>query len=161
MSLKRPRDRGLAIVELAIVLPLFMVILFAIFDFGMYFFVKHTVQYATREGMRVALVGKRLPDDSGDLMSREDTVISTIREKASFAVDASALSVYVYPVAVDYGDPGDWDDAEPDAGAPGIYMRVRSRYLYTFITPIIGAFFPGGQALVEAQGTYRNELFDA
>jgi hypothetical protein len=40
-------------------------------------------------------------------------------------------------------------------------MRVKTRYTYRFITPFINTFFPGGEATIEAQGTYRNELFDA
>ena len=52
--------RGATAVEFALVLPLFVLLLFGIIDFGRYFFVQHTVQFATREGTRLALVGGTL-----------------------------------------------------------------------------------------------------
>jgi len=129
-------------------------------DFGRYFFVQHTLQFATREGMRLALVGRRLPGQNGQPMSREASIIQTIRENASVAMDTEALSVYIFPVASDYGDPGNWEQEPPNAGDPGVYMRVRTRYLFQFLTPLISTLFPEGRAVIEAQGTYRNELFD-
>ena len=37
-------------------------------------------------------------------------------------------------------------------------MRVRSRVIHTFFTPLIGAFFPNGTMMtIQAEGTYRNE----
>jgi hypothetical protein len=54
-----------------------------------------------------------------------------------------------------------WDapNAQPDAGNPGAYMRVRTRYTYTFFTPLIGNFFTGAARTIKAEATYRNELF--
>jgi hypothetical protein len=162
MLIRRARnDRGTTIVEFALVLPIFFLLVLGIFDFGRYFFVDHTLQYATREGMRLALVGRKLNDQQGHPMTREASIIKTIKDNASLAVDPSdpSLSIYIYPVATGYGDPTGWDTSQPNAGDPGSYMRVRTRYTYEFMTPLIGAFF-GGKILVETQGTYRNELFD-
>ena len=154
-------DKGATAVEFALVLPIFLLLIFGIIDFGWYFFVEHTLQYATREGMRLALVGKTLKDGNGNPMSREDSIKKTIRDNA-LAVDSSSLSIYIYPVNSDYTDPLNWKDPNtlPNAGGAGQYMRVRTQYTYTFMMPFIGAFFPGGTIIVEAQGTYRNELFD-
>jgi len=160
MVRSRPRNRGSTLVEFCLVLPVFLLLIFGILDFGRFYFVQHTIQFATREGMRVALVGRRLLGENSNPMSREDSIIRTIRENASTAINPSSLSVYIYPVSTDYGDPAGWDKGGPNAGNPGVYMRVRSRYTYDFLTPLIGAFFTNG-ILVEAQGTYRNELFDA
>jgi hypothetical protein len=164
MLLRRDRnDRGTTIVEFALVLPIFFLLVLGIFDFGRYFFVDHTLQYATREGMRLALVGRTLTDGNGNPMSREASIIQTIKDKASLAVDPSSLSIYIFQIGSDYQDPGNWKTFVGDganAGGPGSYMRVRTRYTCEFMTPLIGAFFTGGNILVEAQGTYRNELFD-
>ena len=43
------RHPGFTIVEFALVLPLFLILLAAIIDFGILFFVQHTLQFATRE----------------------------------------------------------------------------------------------------------------
>ena len=55
----RSHERGGALVEFALVLPAFFVMMLSIMDFGLYFFVQHTLQFATREGARLALVGAR------------------------------------------------------------------------------------------------------
>ena len=46
--------------EFALTLPVFFILVIGIIEFGWYFFVQHTLQYATREGMRLALVGRTL-----------------------------------------------------------------------------------------------------
>jgi hypothetical protein len=46
-----------------------------------------------------------------------------------------------------------------DAGTAGRYIRVRTSYVYTFFTPLIGRFFPLGQRTIVAEATYRNENF--
>jgi hypothetical protein len=160
MLRKTCNKKGATIVEFAMVLPLFLLFVFGIVDFGMYFFVEHTVQYATREGMRLALVGGTLQDAKGNPMSRVDSIIQTIKDHASLAVDPSRLSIYIYPIGNNYQDPQNWNTLAPDAGDPGSYMRVKTDYTYSFLTPLIGVFFTGGKIRVEAQGTYRNELFD-
>ncbi len=173
MLIRRARNnKGTTVVEFALVLPIFLLLVLGIFDFGRYFFVEHTLQYATREGMRLALVGRRL-DDGGNPMTREASIIKTIKDNASLAVDPSdpSLSIYIFQIDSNnnYQDPGNWQsfknnpkpgDPGPNAGIQGSYMRVKTRYTYNFLTPLIGAFFNGGNTLVEAQGTYRNELFD-
>ena len=161
MLIRRTRDdKGTTVVEFALVLPIFLLLVFGIFDFGRYFFVEHTLQYATREGMRLALVGRTLTDEHGNPMSREASIIKTIKDNASMAVDPSTLSIYIFQIGSDYTDPANWQNQPPNAGNPGSYMRVKTRYTYEFMTPLIGAFFTGGKSPVEAQGTYRNELFD-
>ena len=78
--------KGSSAVEFALTLPVFIILVIGIIEFGWYFFVQHTLQYATREGMRLALVGRTLTDGSGNPMTREASIIQTIKEKASLAV---------------------------------------------------------------------------
>jgi len=150
--------RGATLIEFAIVLLLLLLLIFAIVEFGRYFFVQHSLQFATREGVRLALVGRTLSDPSGNPLSREASIVKMITDKAAMAVRASDLQISIYPISADYTDPANWQNVQ-DAGEPGSYMRVRTRYYFTFTTPVIGAFAPGGRLLVEAQATYRNELF--
>jgi hypothetical protein len=157
---RRSKSRGASAVELALVLPLFLLAIFGILDFGRYFFDVHTLQFATRQGARLALVGGRLTDAGGNVMTREASIVETIRKRAAVAVDTTRLSIYIFPVGSDYSDPGGWEGSPPNAGQPGAYMRVRTRYNFRFLTPLISQLFSGGQLLIEAQGTYRNELFD-
>jgi len=152
-------SKGGTIVEFALTLLVFITLLVAIIEFGWLFFIQHTLQYATREGTRLALVGRTINDPSGNPMTRVDSIVRTIRDAASLAVSPDAVLVAVYPVSTTFGDPSNWQDLQ-DAGEPGDYMRVRTRVVHTFFTPLIGGFFPGGQITLQAEGTYRNELFD-
>jgi len=152
-------DRGASAVEFALTLPIFIILFIGIIEFGWYFFVQHTIQYATREGMRLALVGRTLPDPGGNPMTREASIIQTIRNNAALAVNPTTVLVSIYPVNANFTDPNGWE-TQQDAGDPGEYMRVRSRYVHTFFTPLVGGFFSGGRITIQAEGTYRNELFE-
>ncbi|HNS53479.1 MAG TPA: pilus assembly protein [Syntrophales bacterium] len=151
-------SRGSTIVEFAIALLVFIILVVGIIEFGWLFFIQHTLQYATREGTRLALVGGDIDGPSGP-MTRVDSIVRTIREKASLAASPDALLISIYPVNAAFGDPANWENIQ-DAGEPGDYMRVRTRVVHTFFTPLIGSFFPEGRITLQAEGTYRNELFD-
>lgn len=152
--------KGVAVVEMALVLPIFFFVVLATIDFGWYFYVEHTIQAATREGTRLALVGVRLkdPTDPNKYLTREASIIKTIKDLASLAVKTDALQISIYPVGSGYTDPDKWETTV-NAGVGGDYMRVRTRYTYNFITPFIGDFFTGGRSEIEAMSLYRNELF--
>jgi Flp pilus assembly protein TadG len=153
--------KGTTIVEFAMVFPLLMLLMFGVMDFGFYFFVQHSLQFATREGVRLALVGRTIanPDGSGNQLSRVASIVQTIRNKAAVAVRPADVSVSVFPVDATFVDPSGWQTTQ-DAGLPGSYMRVRARYTYQFITPLVGAFVPGRSKVIQVQATYRNELFN-
>jgi Flp pilus assembly protein TadG len=153
------RGKGSTIVEFALVLPLLLLLIFGVMDFGFYFFVQHSLQFATREGVRLALVGRTINDSSGNPMTRVASIIQTIQSKASVAVKPADVSVSIFPVDATFADPSGWQTTQ-DAGLPGSYMRVRARYTYRFITPLIGALVPGRSKVIEVQATYRNELFN-
>jgi hypothetical protein len=59
----RPRSLGQAVTEFAIVVPVFLIILTAILEFGMVFNHHLTLEYATREGART---GAALSDGGGN-----------------------------------------------------------------------------------------------
>ncbi len=50
------RARAVAAVEFAVVLPLLLIILFGIIEYGYVFMVRQTVQHAAREGCRLAVL---------------------------------------------------------------------------------------------------------
>jgi hypothetical protein len=52
----RPKSRGQALVELAIVLPVFLVLLMGIFDLGRVIWARNSLENAAREGARYAIV---------------------------------------------------------------------------------------------------------
>jgi hypothetical protein len=148
-------NRGNTAVEFALTLPVFMLLIVGIIEFGWLFFMQHTLQHATREGTRLALVGGQI-SAGGNLLSREESILRTIREKAPSAMNLNELQIAIYPVSDTYGDPTGWSNTL-DAGTSGQFMRVRTMYNHTFITPMIRVFFTGGDMLIQAESTYRNE----
>ncbi len=106
-------DRGNTAVEFALTLPIFIILFIGIIEFGWYFFVQHTIQYATREGMRLALVGRTIADPSnpGNNLSREASIIQTIKDNAMLPVIRNGVLVSIYPVSTGYTDPTGWETA--------------------------------------------------
>ncbi len=51
----RPSRRGNAVLETALVLPILLALSFGLVEFGYFFYVKHNLQGAAREGARVAI----------------------------------------------------------------------------------------------------------
>jgi hypothetical protein len=149
--------KGGTAVEFAIALPLFIMLVVCIIEFGWYFFVQHTLQYATREGMRLALVGRTLTDPSGNPMTRVESIIRTIKEQASLAVKPEAVMISIFPVKDDFIDPPGWETMQ-DAGDSGDFMRVKARYDHKVFTPLIPHYFKADHFWIVAEGTYRNEI---
>jgi Flp pilus assembly protein TadG len=85
MMLKRLRNcRGAAALEFAIVVPVFLLLVFAIIDFGWYFFVQHTIQLATSEGARL-----------GAVREADGVIIQEIKDRASIAVKPEDLDIAI------------------------------------------------------------------
>jgi Flp pilus assembly protein TadG len=101
------RDRGAAAVEFALLLPLLMLLICGIVDFGRALNAQITLTQAAREGARLEALG-------------QPNVVS--RTQAA----ATGLS----PVAVTVGT------ACPTNAGPGVNAVVNTSYSYSFITPI-------------------------
>ncbi len=153
-------NRGQSTIEMAMLLLPFLLLVLGVVEFGWFFLHQHTLQYATREGMRLALVGEQLQGPHGAL-TREASIIETVKEHASQVMDPTHLKVWIFQVTRNYEDPDDWETQLPVAGEPGQYMRVRVRHNHQFVTELIAGFFPSKASFpMWAEGTYRNELFD-
>lgn len=81
---KENGERGQSLVEFALIVPLFLLLVFAIVDFGMGFYSWITVTNAAREGARVGVVGadsatitQRVNDTAGSLAGPNLTVTVT------------------------------------------------------------------------------------
>lgn len=109
---KAKSERGQAMVEFALVLPIFLLVVFAIVDFGMGFHAWITVSNSSREGARIGVVG-----------ANAATVEARVRDTASSLKDDANLAVTVTN-AVDQG------------GDPGESVKVDVDYNYQLITPL-------------------------
>jgi Flp pilus assembly protein TadG len=99
-----PRDRGAAAVEFALVLPVLLLILFAIIDFGRLLNAQITLSQAAREGARLGALGVA----PATVVSRTQAAMGTITPvvtvntgtacpaNAGASVDAVVIVSYVF-----------------------------------------------------------------
>ena len=66
----RPRSRGQALVEVAIILPVFLLMLMILFDFGRVIYAQHTITQDAREAVRRGVVSTRGPRQRRGLPDR-------------------------------------------------------------------------------------------
>ena len=110
--------KGQSLVETALVIPILLLILTGIIDFGMLFNNYLVVSNASREGARSAAIGST------------DAQINTVVNNVASTLDPAKLTVNITP--------------DQTAGrSTGSSVVVTVQYKYSMITPIIGAILPG------------------
>ena len=118
------RSRGQGLVEFALVLPIFVLILVALFDLGRAVFAYNTLTNAAREGARHAIVNQDIP-----------TIVERAKgQTAIIELDDPSVSVAFYQMQQN-GDP-DLDN-ECDLVAVGCLAVVEFEATYRPMTPII------------------------
>ena len=77
MRVAAPRDathpgqqRGMAVVELALVLPIFLLVVFMIAEFGIIFYNKAVITNASREGARLGIVLRATKPSDNEIQSK-------------------------------------------------------------------------------------------
>jgi Flp pilus assembly protein TadG len=162
------RERGQGLVEMALVLPIFLLVLFGIFDVGRAVYVNSTLSQAAREGARLAAVqagwvGRDTDDDPACNQTTPGARVcpATLGALKANVVDAvNRMTVSVGPLSGVYfscnegtiADPapaGDWtevsggngcdDGVGASLGATGELVSVRVEHTYQAITPIVGS----------------------
>ena len=134
MKLRRIQkaSKGQSLVEFAMVLPLLVILIFGIIDFGMGLRSYISLTNATREGARFAAVGNVAGAYPANCDGATNT---TVIGRVCVAIDGLDLTA-LDDVSVTY----------PDGQAPGNSVVVAAQYTYTFITPLgdIVSFISGG-----------------
>jgi hypothetical protein len=135
---RRHRQGGAALVEFALVAPLFFLLVFAIIDIGRVLNVQMTLQAAVREAGRFAVTGNIVTNDR----------VYSIKKTAH---DFSGVPFQDIQVS---------SGANTNcAGAPGAFVTVKVSYPVELITPLIGRFFDDGSYLCKVSATFKNEPF--
>ena len=124
---EKNKSRGQTLVEFAILLPVFMMIVFIILDFGRAIYYYSLIQNAAREGTRYGII---TPDDTNGIVARVK----------SFAIGLNPNDVTVTP-----SQPNDYT------------IRVQVSYTFIPVTPIVSSFLSSGQILIRSQSSMRIE----
>ncbi|MGH7658216.1 MAG: TadE family protein, partial [Gemmatimonadales bacterium] len=74
-------DRGGTLVEMAISIPIVIMMMMGIFEFSRLYYTRVTVQHAVREAARFAVTGNTMDDaDTGDPLTRAESIKRVIRD---------------------------------------------------------------------------------
>jgi Flp pilus assembly protein TadG len=145
MGWKLGADRGGTLVEFAVSIPIVVLMMMGIFEFGRLYYTKVTVQHAVREAARFAVTGNTMNDpDTGDPLTRAESIKAVIRAQAQdLDIDLDRIVL----------DPA-------DGGGPGDVVRVSAGFTYQVVAPGIQSLFPGGLYDFTVSTAMVNEPFN-
>ena len=123
------RESGQELVEYALTLPIFLLLVFGIFDLGRGVYYYSALQNAAREGARYAIVNAC---DNPGVIAR---------------VKARAIGL----------DPADVIVPAPEWGEDTV--QVTAQFSYQLVTPIVGAFFPSRSIDMQSDSTMQRETW--
>lgn len=121
----QPHDeQGQALLEFALVLPILLLLVFGIIEFGIIFFDNLVITQAAREGARVGVVGG------------SDTEIRGIVEQSAGSLDLSRMQIVI--------------DPDQSGRSRGDSLKVEVYYNVPILTPIMGQLIPNPYPLEAA-----------
>jgi Flp pilus assembly protein TadG len=119
------RQRGGSLVEQALVLMVFLIILFGIIDFGHALYTYHFVSNAAREATRWASVRGATTSLPGG-QATDASVRALVKDVAGMGLDPAKITVDT-----------DWPSGNPPCSVfnnnPGCVVRVKVQYAYDFL----------------------------
>jgi Flp pilus assembly protein TadG len=129
---RRTSQAGQSAVEFALILPILLLLLMGVFDFGRAFYYYSVVANAAREGARAGIYSTTTTDAS-------------IRSE-----------VHRYAVGLNGLTDGNIAIARSGSGTSA-EVRVTVSYQYDAVTPIIDRFLPGGAIMLRSSSTMQVE----
>jgi Flp pilus assembly protein TadG len=120
-SIRRRSSRGQSLVEFALIFPILILVIVAVFDVGRLVFAYNTITNAAREATRFGIV------------DQTDTLI-----KAEAVSQSTSLGIPAANVVVDFCNPITSVCTTTRPTNLDALVRVRVSYSWTAITPIIG-----------------------
>lgn len=147
------RQSGTTLVEMAIIAPLFILVLIAIIELSLMFFTTLTMQYAVREGARFAITGRANETGTGT-QQRFTTTINKIKENSLGMYERVSPAISVNGAT--YAEKN-YGNSMFGVGGDVVVLRLDCSWKVT--TPLLSTFFPGGVYKFQVATTMRNEFF--
>jgi len=149
--MRRQRATGQAMVEFALVLPMFAILLFGIVDLGRYVYTANALGNGTREGARAASVSVR-PSPICDGLSRFACAEAVVHSQ-SWGVPGSIIDP---EVSCWRGNGTDVNLVQINASSEcttNDFLRVHAETDFTLVTPLIAQFLGSQTITAETQVT--------
>ncbi len=129
---RRLREAGQSAVEFALVLPILLLLLIGVFDFGRAFYYYNAVANAAREGAR-----------AGVYTSASDASIrAAVHQYGVGLVGLTDSNIVILPVGARFS---------------GEAIQVTVSYRFDAVTPLVDAFLPGGTITLISSSTMHVE----
>src|SRR5271157_3522972 len=150
-------DSGQTLVEFALAASIFLMLLFAVIDFGYFFYVKVTLQNAVRQAGRYAITGtctagtNCFVNGSGD---RYNSIVQVALNYSFNRITAANVTITCLPPPI--GQVGGCGYGG-GAGGPGDTVMITATYTWNPITALISKFFMNGTYMFSVSSTFKNE----
>jgi Flp pilus assembly protein TadG len=141
-------ERGSVTVEFALVVPILVLMIVMVIDFGRAYNYWIDTTHLASEGARLAAVGKAPGDDLVEYI-RQQANTAELRDGGSDSVEGKLVVCLSYPDP----DGGSVDNPSPGTGDP---VKVRVSTAYNWI-PLVGNEFDLSAAEISGSATHRLE----
>ena len=133
---------GQSMVEFILVIPLFLLLLAGIFEFGRHYYSRLTLRHAVAEAARFAVTGNQLTDPlTNQPMTRAQSIVQVIQDRArGLNVDINRIQI-----------------TPADAGQPDEVVRIAVSYRYQFLFSPVAQFFGQGHIDFSVMTAMKNE----
>jgi Flp pilus assembly protein TadG len=141
------RRRGSAVMEASLVLPVLVVLTMGAMEFGYFFYVKHTLQGAAREGARAAIT-------PGASSTDVNTAVNAAMKAAGFDI---AAKPGLYTTSILSSDGSSTVNPSSATAGTGIQVRVSATWGTIGVNPLGSASPLGPTRSVAGQTVMRKE----
>ena len=154
--ISRLRDcKGANLIEAALILPLLLLLIISIADFGTLFYVHLAIENGVSQATRYAVTGNLVDDPAnpGSKLSREDSIKTIMRQATPnlTITDSDVTFTHCTPT----GTTCPWTSG---SGGPGDIGKVEVGHSWKFMNPLLRPFFPPyGQITLTAASAMKNE----
>jgi hypothetical protein len=139
------RERGQALVEFAVLVPAFLIILLSLLEFGLVFNQYLTLEYATREGARVASALAD-GDDNPTICSQVDPQSIAAVQRVLTSPGSQVNEAEIQEIRI-------WRSTLSSSGTPGVPDTNARIYIWTYVAPAPGPTVDGQPLLFNQTST--------
>ena len=143
----KANESGQTLVETAISLSIFLLLVLGTIDFGYLISTKVTLQNAVRQGGRYAITGQCITGSDGSCSQTRYNSIMQVVENTSLGV-AAASEIYITCTGV----------CPTNAGGPGDVVTITVTHPYHYLSGPIGALLHNSITLT-VSSAFTNEAF--